>query len=118
MTGRRQTTRKKLKELCALHPNDPIFHRQLARHFLQSGHEIRAVLQARIAYQILAHEHPEETQSLIDEFGDDVTSSHETPFISENYTPLAKTLSILKYNIRKVHLREGAVLFKKGDHAD
>jgi len=118
MTGRRQTTRKKLKELCALHPNDPIFHRQLARHFLQSGREIRAILQARNAYQILVHEHPEEAKSLIDEFGYDVTSSQNKLVWSEDYSLIAKTIGILKQKIRKIRLPEGAKLFKKGDVAD
>lgn len=118
MTGRQHTPRQRLKELCAMHPNDPIFHRQLARNFLQSGHEIRAVLQARKAYRILSHEHPEETQSLIDEFGRDITTSHETPAAIEDYTLIAKTFSMLKYNMRKIRLHEGAILFKKGEHAD
>ncbi|MDQ7001420.1 MAG: hypothetical protein Q9N02_01865, partial [Ghiorsea sp.] len=71
MTGCQNTLLRRLKERCALHPNDPVFHCHLARYFLESGHEIRAILQARKAYQILRHEHPEETQALIDEFGHD-----------------------------------------------
>ncbi|MDQ7003027.1 MAG: cyclic nucleotide-binding domain-containing protein [Ghiorsea sp.] len=118
MTGRQNTLRRRLKELCALHPNDPIFHRQLARHFLESGHGIRAILQARKAYQILSREHPEETQALIDEFGHDITTSHEQPVPSGNYAPLIKKTGWLKYKMRQVHLKEGGILFKKGDHAD
>ncbi|MDQ7005004.1 MAG: cyclic nucleotide-binding domain-containing protein [Ghiorsea sp.] len=118
MTGCQHTPRQRLKELCTMHPNDPIFHHQLARHFLDSGHEIRAILQARKAYEILNCEHPEETQGLIDEFGHDITTSHEQPVPSGNYTPLAKKLGRLKYKMRQVHLTEGSILFKKGDHAD
>ncbi|WP_038250827.1 cyclic nucleotide-binding domain-containing protein [Ghiorsea bivora] len=118
MTERQQTSRKKLKGFCASHPNPLFLTENLRVTSYNQGMKSLLFIPARIIYQIPAHKHPEEMQGLINKFRCDVISSHETPIISENYTPLAKTLSVLKYNMRKVHLHEGAMLLKKGDYAD
>ncbi len=101
-----------------MHPNDPIFHTKLAHEFLKVGHEIRAILQARRAYELLIHQDPKAAKELIETFGDDVASTPTKPFVGADYTPLVKGFGIVKKKMRTVHLKEGSVLFRKGDAAD
>ena len=118
LTNRQKSALRKLQELCAMHPNDPIFHTKLAHQFMEAGHEIRAIMQARRAYQLLIQMNPSEAKELIKTFGDDVASSPTKPFVGADYSPLAKHFGMVKKKMRTLHLKEGAVLFRKGDPAD
>jgi len=118
LTGRQKSSLRKLQELCAMHPNDPIFHIQLARQFLQTGHEIRAILEARKAYHLLKQESPADAEALVNEYGEDVKSSPTQPFVGADYTPLTKSFGMLKQKMRTIRLRQSEVLFRKGDAAD
>jgi len=108
----------KLKELCAMHPNDPVFRTQLANLFLDTGHEIRAVLEVRKAYRLLLQENPADAEALVEQYGEDVKSTPTQPFIGENYSPLRKSFGRMKIKMRTVRLRQNATLFRKGDVAD
>ncbi|MCF6208229.1 MAG: cyclic nucleotide-binding domain-containing protein [Ghiorsea sp.] len=101
-----------------MHPNDPIFHTQLARQFLQTGHEIRAILEARKAYNLLLQENPVDAEALVEQYGQDVKSSPTQPFVGEDYTPLSKSFGMLKLKMRTIRLRQNAALFRKGDAAN
>ena len=118
LTGRQKSSLRKLKELCAMHPNDPIFHTQLARQLLHTGHEIRAILEARKAYQLLSQENPTDAEALVEEYGEDIKSTPTQPFVGEDYTPLSQSFGMVKLKIRTLRLRQNATLFRKGDVAD
>jgi len=118
LTGRQKSSLRKLKELCAMHPNDPIFHSRLAKEFLQTGHEIRAVIEARKAYHLFSHDSPTDAEALVEQYGEDVKSKPAQPFVGADYTPLGKSFGIMKFKMRTIRLRQNATLFRKGDIAD
>ena len=118
LTGRQKSSLRKLKELCAMHPNDPIFHIRLAKQLLQTGHEIRAILEARKAYHLLSQEHPSDAEALVEQYGEDVKSKPTQPFVGTDYTPLSKTFGMMKLKMRTIRLHENGILFRKGDTAD
>jgi len=118
LTGRQKSSLRKLKELCAMHPNDPIFHSRLAKEFLQTGHEIRAILEARKAYHLLTHDSPVDAEALVEQYGEDVKSTPTQPFVGADYTPLSKRFGMMKFKMRTIRLRQNAILFRKGDAAD
>ena len=118
LTGRQISSLRKLKELCAMHPNDPIFHTQLARQFLHTGHEIRAILEARKAYHLLSQENPIDAEALVEQYGKDVKSTPTHPFVSEDYTPLSKSFGMMKLKMRTIRLNQNSTLFRKGDAID
>ena len=118
LTGRQKSSLRKLKELCAMHPNDPIFHARLARQLLQTGHEIRAILEARKAYHLLSLENPVDAEALVEQYGEDVKSTPTQPFVGADYTPLRKSFGMMKLKMRTIRLRQNTILFRKGDVAD
>lgn len=118
LTGRQKSSLRKLKELCAMHPNDPVFHTHLAKQLLQTGHEIRAILEARKAYHLLSQEHPSDAEALVEQYGEDVKSKPTQPFVGTDYTPLSKTFGMMKLKMRTIRLHENGILFRKGDIAD
>ncbi|MDQ6981154.1 MAG: cyclic nucleotide-binding domain-containing protein [Ghiorsea sp.] len=101
-----------------MHPNDPIFHTQLARQLLHTGHEIRAILEARKAYHLLSQENPVDAEALVEQYGKDVKSTPLQPFVGEDYTPLSKSFGMMKLKMRTIRLRQNSTLFRKGDAAD
>jgi len=101
-----------------MHPNDPIFHTQLARQLLHTGHEIHAILEARKAYHLLSQENPMDAEALVEQYGEDVKSTPTQPFVGADYTPLCKFFGMIKLKMRTIRLRQNTVLFRKGDIAD
>jgi len=101
-----------------MHPNDPIFHIQLARQLLHTGHEIRAILEARKAYHLLSQENPIDAEALVEQYGKDVKSTPTQPFIGEDYSLLSKSFGMMKLKMRTIQLRQNSTLFRKGDAAD
>ena len=118
LTGRQKSSLRKLKELCAMHPNDPVFHTHLAKQLLQTGHEIRAILEARKAYHLLSQENPIDAKALVEQFGEDVKSTPTHPFVGTDYTSLSKLFGVMKLKMRTLRLRQNAILFREGDIAD
>ncbi|OIP99376.1 MAG: hypothetical protein AUK35_07465 [Zetaproteobacteria bacterium CG2_30_46_52] len=107
-----------LRDLLALHPNDPTLLSQLAKQTAKFGHEIAAIMMAKKAYQILKKDNMIDAAKLVDDFGIDISDGARGQLISRIYSPLADAMGIFYRKRNKVHLREGAILFQQGDPSD
>jgi len=107
-----------LKELCALHPNDPTLHTGYGKQLMEEGREIAAVISLRNAYRILIKENPADAQQLVEEYGVEISLDSMTPMASKGYLALQNFYGRFSQKRHKVKLTESTVLFRQGEPAD
>jgi len=107
-----------LKELCALHPDDPTFHIDYGKQLMMEGREISAITSLRNAYQILIKQSPDDAKKLVEEYGEEVVLDSMKPMSAKSYLDLQKFYGRFSQRTHKVKLRESTVLFRQGDPAD
>lgn len=107
-----------LKELCVLHPNDPMLHLKYGQDLMEKGREIVAITAIRKAYQILIKENPADAKKLVEEYGEEVALDSMKPMASKGYLALQEFYGRFSQRSHKIKLSESATLFRQGEPAD
>jgi CRP-like cAMP-binding protein len=107
-----------LKELCALHPDDPTLHISFGESLMAKGREIAAITAFRKAYQILKQENPADAKKLVEKYGEEVALDSMKPMASKGYLALQNFYGRFSQRGHKVKIPESTVLFRQGEAAD
>ena len=114
----RKSDVKSLRDMCRLHPNDPLLRQRLGEALMEQGREVAGMMALREAYRLLRKDNPLAAGRLVERFGEDVAMDAMRPAALADYLPLAGHFGRLARHRRTVRLKEGEPLFREGEEAD